>query len=200
VTDRRLHELARLREAAEADRRALLSRLQRQDVSDAIIGAESGLRTVMERIEQVARTDAPVLILGETGSGKEVAARAIHTRSRRADGPFLRVNCGAIPTDLVDSELFGHERGSFTGAVSSRKGWFERADGGTLCLDEVGELPAAAQVRLLRVLQDGTFQRVGGQQVLTVDVRIVAATHRDLRAHVRAGSFREDLWYRISVF
>jgi hydrogenase-4 transcriptional activator len=200
VNDRRLNELARLREAAEADRRALLSRLQRQDVSDAVIGAEAGLRTVMERIEQVARTDAPVLILGETGSGKEVAARAIHTRSRRAEGPFLRVNCGAIPAELVDSELFGHERGSFTGAVSSRKGWFERADGGTLFLDEIGELPAAAQVRLLRVLQDGTFQRVGGQQSLTVDVRIVAATHRDLRAHVREGSFREDLWYRISVF
>lgn len=200
INDHRLHELARLREAAEADRRALLTRLQRQDVTDAVVGAESGLRTVMERVDQVARTDAPVLILGETGSGKEVVARSIHARSRRADAPFLRVNCGAIPAELVDSELFGHERGSFTGAVGARKGWFERADGGTLFLDELGELPAAAQVRLLRVLQDGTFQRVGGQQVLTCDVRIVAATHRDLPALVREGSFREDLWYRISVF
>ncbi len=200
ANDHRLHELARLREAAEADRRALLTRLQRQDISDSIVGAETGLREVMERVEQVARTDAPVLILGETGSGKEVVARSIHARSRRGSGPFLRINCGAIPPELVDSELFGHERGSFTGAVNTRKGWFERSDGGTLFLDELGELPAAAQVRLLRVLQDGTFQRVGGQQVLTVDVRIIAATHRDIQARVREGMFREDLWYRISVF
>jgi len=154
----------------------------------------------MEQVDQVARTDAPVLILGETGSGKEVVARAIHQRSRRAEGPFLRINCGAIAPDLVDSELFGHERGSFTGAVAARKGWFERADGGTLFLDEVGDLPPAAQVRLLRVLQDGSFMRVGGQHVLTCDVRVVAATHRDLPNLVRTGSFREDLWYRISVF
>src|SRR5690606_22279132 len=119
---------------------------------------------VMAAVFQVARTDAPVLILGETGSGKEVIARAIHERSARSRGPVVRVNCGAIPTDLVDSELFGHERGSFTGAVNARKGWFERADGGTLFLDEVGELPAAAQVRLLRVLQDGTLERIGGHQ------------------------------------
>jgi transcriptional regulator with GAF, ATPase, and Fis domain len=198
--DARLHELARLREAAEQDRRALLSRLARQDVSDAIVGEERGLRPVMARVDQVAPTDAPVLILGETGAGKEVVARAIHSRSRRGSGPFLRVNCGAIPTELVDSELFGHEKGSFTGAISQRKGWFERADGGTLFLDEVGELPPAAQVRLLRVLQDGTFQRVGGQDTHTVDVRLVAATHRDLPVMVRDGRFRQDLWYRISVF
>ncbi len=200
ANDRRLHELNRLREAAEQDRAALLSRLARQDVSDAIVGAESGLAAVMARVDQVAPTDAPVLILGETGSGKEVVARAIHARSRRARGPFLRVNCGAIPPELVDSELFGHERGSFTGAVNLRKGWFERADGGTLFLDEVGELPAAAQVRLLRVLQDGSFQRVGGQQSHTVDVRIVAATHRDVASMVSQGQFRQDLWYRVSVF
>lgn len=200
ANDQRLHELARLREAVEADNRALLSRLQRQDITDAVVGAESGLRSVMERVEQVARTDAPVLILGETGSGKEVVARGIHTRSRRANGPFLRVNCGAIPSELVDSELFGHERGSFTGAIATRQGWFERADGGTLFLDELGELPPAAQVRLLRVLQDGTFERVGGQRVLTVDVRIVAATHRDMTMLVTEGRFREDLWYRVSVF
>ena len=200
ANDQRLHELNRLREAAEQDRAALLSRLDRQDVSEAIIGSEAGLFQVMERVRQVAPTDAPVLILGETGSGKEVVARTVHARSRRASAPFLRVNCGAIPTELVDSELFGHEKGSFTGAISQRKGWFERADGGTLFLDEIGELPAAAQVRLLRVLQDGSIQRVGGQESHTVDVRIVAATHRDMPAMVRDRSFREDLWYRISVF
>jgi hydrogenase-4 transcriptional activator len=198
--DLRIRELSRLRERAEADRRALLDQLGRQDVTDAVIGAESGLREVINRVDQVARTDAPVLVFGETGTGKEVVARAIHQRSQRANGPFLRVNCGAIPTELVDSELFGHEKGSFTGAIAQRKGWFERADGGTLFLDEVGDLPSAAQVRLLRVLQDGTFERVGGQQVHTVDVRIVAATHRDVVQMVKDGTFRQDLWYRISVF
>jgi transcriptional regulator with GAF, ATPase, and Fis domain len=198
--DQRLHELARMREALEADRRALLSRLERQDITETIVGESAGLRSVMERVEQVAPTDAPVLILGETGSGKEVIARAIHARSRRARGPVVRVNCGAIPANLIDSELFGHERGSFTGAVSTRKGWFERADGGTLFLDELGELPLEAQVRLLRVLQDGSLERVGGHQAITVDVRIVAATHRNLETMVAAGRFREDLWYRISIF
>ena len=169
-------------------------------MTDAIVGADAGLREVMERIDQVAPTDVPVLILGETGSGKEVLARAIHQRSRRGAGPVVRVNCGALPPGLIDSELFGHERGSFTGATSVRKGWFERADGGTLFLDEVAELPLDAQVRLLRILQDGTFERVGGHKSLKVDVRIVAATHRDLRAMVSQGTFREDLWYRISVF
>ncbi len=200
ANDQRVHELRRLREAAEGDRRALLSRLERQDVSEAIVGAGSGLAEVMRRVDQVAPTDAPVLILGATGSGKEVVARALHERSRREKGPFLRVNCGAIPSELVDSELFGHEKGAFTGAVAQRKGWFERADGGTLFLDEVGELPMAAQVRLLRVLQDGTVQRVGGQGSLTVDVRLVAATHRDMAHMVREGQFRQDLWYRVSVF
>jgi hydrogenase-4 transcriptional activator len=198
--DRRVRELVTLREALEADKRSLLSRLDRHDISDSIVGAETGLRPVMEQIERVAPADAPVLILGETGSGKEVVARAIHSRSRRAAKPFLRVNCGAIPPDLIDSELFGHEKGSFTGAVGARKGWFERADGGTLFLDECGELPLAAQVRLLRILQDGTFERVGGERQLTVDVRIVAATHRDLQGLVGSGRFREDLWYRIAIF
>jgi transcriptional regulator with GAF, ATPase, and Fis domain len=154
----------------------------------------------MARVAQVAPTDVPVLLLGETGSGKEVVAREIHRRSARAAGPVVRINCGAIPPGLIDSELFGHERGSFTGAVAARAGWFERADGGTLFLDEIGELAADAQVRLLRVVQDGTFERVGGARTYRADVRIVAATHRDLFSMVRAGTFREDLWYRIGVF
>jgi hydrogenase-4 transcriptional activator len=196
----RVHELKRLREALEADKQTLLRKLGRHDMAEAVVGAETGLRAAMEQVEQVAATDVPVLIVGETGSGKEVLARALHERSGRARAPIVRVNCGAIPPGLVDSELFGHERGSFTGAVATRQGWFERADGGTLFLDEIGELPLDAQVRLLRILQDGTFERVGGQQSLFVDVRIVAATHRDLRDMVTRGSFREDLWYRISVF
>lgn len=198
--DHLFHELASLREAALADNRALLSRLGRENIVETIVGVDAGLKDVMDRVEQVAPTDAPVLILGETGSGKEVVARAIHARSRRAKGPVVRVNCGAIPPELIDSELFGHERGSFTGAVALRKGWFERADGGTLFLDEIGEMPGAAQVRLLRILQDGSFERVGGSRTLTVDVRVVAATHRDLKEMVGQGSFRADLWYRISVF
>ena len=154
----------------------------------------------MERVKQVAKADAPVLLLGETGSGKEVIARAIHSGSRRARGPFHRVNCGAIPPELIDSELFGHERGAFTGATERRQGWFERADTGSLLLDEIGELPLAAQVRLLRVLQDGRFERVGGQRHLSVNVRIIAATHRDLASMVTEHTFREDLWYRLAVF
>ncbi len=198
--DHRLRELVSLREALEADKRSLLSRLGRHDISDSIVGADTGLKPVMDQIDLVARSDTPVLILGETGAGKEVVARAIHERSRRSSGPFLRVNCGAIPADLVDSELFGHERGSFTGAVGMRQGWFERADAGTLFLDECGELTPAAQVRLLRILQDGTFERVGGERQLHVDVRVVAATHRDLAAMVGDGRFRQDLWYRLAVF
>jgi hypothetical protein len=186
----RFHELARQREAAEIEKAALLSRLNRREIVEQIVGAETTLRGVMEQVEHVAPTDAPVLILGETGSGKEVIARAIHARSPRRDAPIVRVNCGAIPSELIDSELFGHEKGSFTGAVATRQGWFERADGGTLFLDEVGELSLAAQVRLLRVLQDGTYERVGGQRTLTADVRILAATHRDMETLVEQGRFR----------
>ncbi len=199
--DRRLRSLTVVREAAQADRAALLSRLGRNELAEQpIVGGESGLAPVMERVALVAGLDVPVLVIGETGSGKEVVARAIHTRSRRAAGPFLRVNCGAIPPGLIDSELFGHERGSFTGALAERRGWFERADRGTLFLDEIGELPLEAQVRLLRVLQDHTLERVGGHRPITVDVRIVAATHRDLRALIAEERFREDLWYRLAVF
>jgi transcriptional regulator with GAF, ATPase, and Fis domain len=199
--DRRLREITALREAAEAEKQSLLRRLGRAEAGgETIVGAAGRLRPVMERVDLVSRSGVPVLIFGETGSGKEVIARAIHTRSTRVNGPFIRVNCGAIPPDLIDTELFGHEKGSFTGAVTTRRGWFERADEGTLFLDEIGELPLAAQVRLLRVVQEGVFERVGGERPRKVDVRIVAATHRDLAAMVQDGRFREDLWYRLAVF
>jgi len=198
--DQRLHEMARLREAAEAERGALLRRLGRTNLGDTIVGEQTGLKAVMERVELVAQSDVPVLILGETGTGKELVARALHVRGPRNQGPFIRVNCGAIPPELIDSQLFGHERGSFTGAEQTRQGWFERADGGTLFLDEIGELPLEAQVRFLRVLQDGFVERVGGSHPIHVNVRVVAATHRDLATMVRENRFREDLWYRLAVF
>lgn len=195
----RFRELSVLREATEAENRKLVSKLGRIE-SPEILGARWGLREVLEKVSLVAPSDVPVLLLGETGSGKEVIARAIHDQSPRSHGPFLRVNCGAIPPELVDSELFGHEKGSFTGAVTQRKGWFERADQGTLLLDECGELTLAAQVRLLRILQEGSFERVGGEREINVDVRVIAATHKDLKEMVREGRFREDLWYRLAVF
>jgi transcriptional regulator with GAF, ATPase, and Fis domain len=198
--DARLHELAALREAAEAERQSLLRRLGRTDVGETIVGEGDGLAHVMQRVDLVSRSEVPVLILGETGTGKELVARAIHNRSERHSGPFMRVNCGAIPRELIDSQLFGHERGAFTGANETRQGWFERADMGTLFLDEIGELPLDAQVRFLRVLQDGYVERVGGAKPIRVNVRVVAATHRDLASMAREGTFREDLWYRIAVF
>ncbi len=198
--DARLHELASLREAAEAERQTLLRRLGRTEAGERIVGEDEGLAHVMQRVDLVSRSEVPVLILGETGTGKELVSRAIHNRSERHSGPFLRVNCGAIPRELIDSQLFGHERGAFTGASEARQGWFERADMGTLFLDEIGELPLDAQVRFLRVLQDGFVERVGGSKPIRVNVRVVAATHRDLAAMVREGTFREDLWYRIAVF
>ncbi|GAB4353334.1 MAG: hypothetical protein Kow0073_09450 [Immundisolibacter sp.] len=200
ANDHRLRELHRLNAAALADRETLLARLGRNSLTETVVGADQGLRQVMARVAQVAPTHATVLILGETGSGKEVVARAIHERSTRAKGPFVRVNCGAVPPDLIDSELFGHEKGSFTGALAARRGWFERADGGTLFLDEIGELTPAVQIRLLRVLQDGIVQRVGSEREIPVDVRVIAATHRDLPGLVQDGAFREDLWYRLAVF
>lgn len=195
-----LSEIRMLRQRLAAGEGAAPRETDADGLSDRIIGASGGLRAVMERVAIAAPSDVPVLILGETGSGKEVIARAVHAHSTRASGPFLRVNCGAIPPELVDSELFGHEKGSFTGATTLHHGWFERAHGGTLFLDEVGELPLAAQVRFLRVLQEGTLRRVGGEATVAVQVRVVAATNRDLAAMVSRGSFREDLWYRLAVF
>jgi hydrogenase-4 transcriptional activator len=171
-----------------------------QGGDERLIGGETGLAAVMARARMVSKSTAPVLLFGETGTGKEIIARAVHEHSPFRTGPFRRVNCGAIPSELIDSELFGHEPGAFTGATTRRKGWFEQADGGTLFLDEVGELAPAAQVRLLRVLQDGEVVRVGGERPVHVRVRIVAATHRDLPAMVESQAFREDLYYRLSVF
>ena len=167
---------------------------------DAMIGDSPGVRRVREQIAQVAPTDSTVLIEGETGSGKELVARAIHAASRRGDRPLIALNCAALPRDLVESELFGHEKGAFTGAAQQRRGRFELADGGTLFLDEVGELPLEVQAKLLRVLQDGEFQRLGGTRSLRTDVRLIAATNRSLRAEADAGRFRPDLYYRLNVF
>ena len=167
---------------------------------DDIVGSSVALRAVLEQVGKVAPTDATALILGETGTGKELIARAIHRQSRRSQRPFIRVNCAAIPESLIASELFGHERGAFTGATARRLGRFELADGGTIFLDEVGELPPDTQVALLRVLQEREFERIGGTQTQRVNVRVIAATNRDLRAATAEGAFRLDLFYRLNVF
>ena len=165
-----------------------------------VIGGDFGLKEVMQMVYQVAPLDSPVLLLGETGTGKEIIAANIHSMSSRCDGPLIRVNCGAIPETLIDSELFGYEKGAFTGALKTKRGHFERAHGGTIFLDEVGELPLNVQVRLLRVLQEKKIDRVGGTETIDVDIRIIAATHRDLDAMVADESFREDLFFRLKVF
>lgn len=163
-------------------------------------GSSPAVRAVVQLIEQVAPYDSSVLILGESGTGKEVAARAIHDHSSRRQRPFVAVNCGAIPAELLESELFGHEKGSFTGAITTRKGRFEIADGGTLFLDEIGDMSMPMQVKLLRVLQERTFERVGSNVTTNCDVRIIAATHRNLEEQIECGNFRGDLYYRLNVF
>ncbi len=168
-------------------------------VPDGIVGASPAVRELLRRLERAARTDVTVLLSGENGTGKELAAHAVHRRSHRAGGPFVSQNCSALPETLLDSTLFGHVRGAFTGAVADRKGLFEAADGGTLFLDEVGEMSPALQAKLLRVLEDATLTPVGSTAARQVDVRLVAATNRDLPALVRQGAFREDLWHRLSV-
>ncbi|MGQ8366377.1 sigma-54 dependent transcriptional regulator [Glaciecola sp. 1036] len=166
----------------------------------SLVGNSRGITEVRDLIEQVAPVEANVLVLGESGTGKEVIARNIHYMSKRRKGPFVPVNCGAIPGELLESELFGHEKGAFTGAISARKGRFELAEGGTLFLDEIGDMPLQMQVKLLRVLQERIFERVGGNKTMQCDVRIVAATHRNLESMIAEGKFREDLFYRLNVF
>lgn len=165
-----------------------------------LVGKGRGIQEVRRLIGQVAETDANVLILGESGTGKEVVARAIHELSARSAGPFVPINCGAIPAELLESELFGHEKGAFTGAIAARRGRFELAQGGTLFLDEIGDMPLPMQVKLLRVLQERQFDRVGGGKAVQADVRVIAATHRDLEAMIPTLAFREDLYYRLNVF
>jgi transcriptional regulator with GAF, ATPase, and Fis domain len=182
------------------DDNRFLSRELLSQASEHIIGVNTGLRNVMEMVRQVAPLNNSVLISGETGTGKEEIANAIHFGSPRREKPFIKVNCGAIPENLIDSELFGHEKGAFTGAVAEKRGRFERAEGGTIFLDEVGELPLQAQVRLLRVLQNHEIERVGGSRPIPLDIRVIAATHRNLENMVNENRFREDLWFRLNVF
>jgi len=170
------------------------------DLFRSLVGASKSIQDVRYLIERVAPTDSTVIVLGESGTGKEVVARNIHYHSTRQGKPFVPVNCGAIPSELLESELFGHEKGAFTGAIRSHQGRFELAQGGTLFLDEIGDMPLAMQVKLLRVLQERTFERVGSNKTLQADVRIIAATHRNLEIAIKDGSFREDLYYRLNVF
>ncbi|WP_369968855.1 sigma-54 dependent transcriptional regulator [Stenotrophomonas rhizophila] len=186
-------------------RRASLKRLDAEHQAGAVqeqgpTGEGAAVSALRQMIEQVAAFDTTVLVLGESGTGKEVVSRSIHQRSPRRDGPFVAINCGAIPAELLESELFGHEKGAFTGALSARKGRFEMAEGGTLLLDEIGDMSLPMQVKLLRVLQERSFERVGGNQTIRCNVRVIAATHRDLESRIADGKFREDLFYRLNVF
>ena len=193
-------EIQALKDRLYKENIALREEIVRTSMFEEIVGESPALRTVLARVTKVAPTDSTVLITGETGTGKELIARAIHKRSRRAAGAFVSVNCAAIPASLISSELFGHEKGAFTGATQRRLGRFELAEGGTLFLDEIGELPPETQIALLRVLQEREFERVGGTKVITANVRVIAATNRDLQTAIDAGTFREDLYYRFNVF
>lgn len=188
-----------LMELVENRNQYLENKLKRYSHTD-IIGLDLGLKAVMNMVRQVAMLDSPVLLLGETGTGKELIANAIHEMSARSTGPFIKVNCGAIPETLIDSELFGHEKGAFTGAVSRKQGRFERAHGGTIFLDEIGELPPGGQVRLLRVLQEKIIESVGGTEPMPVNIRVIAATHRNLEQMILENQFRNDLYFRLKVF
>src|SRR6201988_3475843 len=190
----------RAEERLQQENVALREEVDKASMFEEIIGASPALTAVLSRVSKVAGSESTVLITGETGTGKELVARAIHRRSNRASRAFVSVNCAAIPLDLIASELFGHEKGAFTDATQQRLGRFELANGGTLFLDEVGELPAETQIALLRVLQEREFERVGGSRQIRADVRVIAATNRDLQAAVHAGSFRSDLFYRLNVF
>ena len=195
-----LREVTELKERLEAENLALREHVRHVRGFDEIVGTSPALSRVLAQVEQVAPTDAPVLLLGETGTGKDLVARALHDRSRRRERPLVTVNCAALPPTLVESELFGYERGAFTGALQRTLGRFEAAHGGTLFLDEIGELPGEVQAKLLRVLHTGEFERLGSAKTIKVDVRLVAATNRELEREVREGRFRDDLFYRLSVF
>jgi formate hydrogenlyase transcriptional activator len=195
-----IHDRKTAEERLRQENVALREEIDKASMFEEIIGTSPALKTVLSRISKVAPSDSTVLITGETGTGKELVARAIHRRSARGPRPFVSVNCAAIPRDLIASELFGHEKGAFTGAAQQRLGRFELANGGTLFLDEVGELPAETQIALLRVLQEHEFERVGGNRRIRADVRVIAATNRDLQAAIGTGSFRSDLFYRLNVF
>ncbi len=193
-------EIKALKDQLHKENLALKEEIEQVSMFEEIVGASDAIKRVLALLCKVAPTDSTVLITGETGTGKELAARAIHKRSRRARNAFVAVNCAAIPSSLIASELFGHEKGAFTGATQRRLGRFEVANGGTIFLDEVGDLPAETQIALLRVLQERELERVGGTHVVPIDVRVIAATNRDLQAAVEAGSFRGDLFYRLNVF
>jgi formate hydrogenlyase transcriptional activator len=195
-----IHDRKQTEERMRNENQALRDEIDHSSMFEEIVGSSAPLRRVLDQVARVAGADATVLILGETGTGKELIARAIHKNSKRSTRAFIRVNCAAIPPTLIASELFGHEKGSFTGAVQRRIGRFEAADGGTIFLDEVGDLPPEAQVSLLRVLQEREFERVGSNRPVPVDVRVLAATNRDLKSAVAQGKFREDLYYRLNVF
>lgn len=193
-------ELHELKSQLEAENIYLQQELQLDEQSGEIVGQSDAIKYVLFKITQVAPTDTTVLIMGETGTGKELVARALHGASSRKDRPLVKVNCSALSPSLIESELFGHEKGAFTGAVGRKPGRFELANGGTLFLDEIGELPPELQVKLLRVIQEGEFERLGGTKTIKVDVRIIAATNRNLKMEVDRGTFREDLWYRLNVY
>ncbi len=197
---RAFEEIRALRDQLQAENLQLRARVNQTAWFDEIVGHSSQIMLLRDAIEQVGPTNTTVMITGETGTGKELVARALHRCSPRSRGPMIRVNCGAIPETLIASELFGHERGAFTGATERRKGRFEQAHGGTIFLDEVGELPLDTQVMLLRVLQEREFERLGGSQTIHVDVRVIVATNRELQQEVRAGRFRNDLFYRLNIF
>ncbi|MGC8491684.1 MAG: sigma-54 interaction domain-containing protein [Syntrophobacteraceae bacterium] len=194
------HILSRLEIESLKELLVVENREIRRRLGHRVLGAQTGLKEVMTLVDQAAPLDVPVLLTGETGTGKEIIANAIHQRSNRAEGPLVSVNCGAIPETLLDSELFGYEKGAFTGAASLKKGYFEQADLGSIFLDEIGELAPQAQVKLLRVLQTGTFRRVGGTRPISTDARVIAATNRDLKQMVDDQKFRADLWFRLNVF
>ena len=200
IAEAALFEIEKLKDLLEAERAYLQEEIKLEYNHENIIGQSDGINYVLYKVEQIARSDTIVLVLGETGTGKELVARAIHGLSLRKERPLMKVNCATLPSNLIESELFGHEKGSFSGAHSRHLGRFEVADGATLFLDEIGELPLELQPKLLRVIQDGEFERLGSSHTIKVNVRIIAATNRNLEAEVRRGLFRDDLWYRLNIF